>query len=273
MGARGWDNYSWHTDLPPGHPMVTGQQTVDFDLCNVEHCNLAICWGMNWITTKMPDAHWLTEARLKGTKVVVISAEYSATANKADEVVIVRPGTTPALALGIAQVMMDEGLYDSAYVRANTDLPLLVRLDDGQLLRAADVFPGYRPAELENNIVLAKAGGPKPAVHKQPGPVVSEAAAMAMADGVRRALGADVGLATTGVAGPTEQEGQPVGTVFLGLALGDRVEAQHVRLPGDRERVRQYSVISLLNLLRRRLLARSGDLDVFEVASRDGRTP
>ena len=83
VGGRGWDNYSWHTDLPPGHPMVTGQQTVDFDLCNVEHAGLAILWGMNWITTKMPDAHWLTEARMKGTRVVVIAAEYSSTACKA----------------------------------------------------------------------------------------------------------------------------------------------------------------------------------------------
>ncbi len=85
------------------------------------------------------------------------------------------------------------------------------------------------------------------------GPVVSEAAAMAMADGVRRLLGADVGLSTTGVAGPTEQEGQPPGTVWLGLAIGDQVDAVHVRLPGDRDRVRQMSVISLVDRLRRRL--------------------
>jgi PncC family amidohydrolase len=87
------------------------------------------------------------------------------------------------------------------------------------------------------------------------GPVVSLAAAAAMAAGVRRLLKADVGLATTGVAGPSEQEGQPVGTVFLGLALGDQVESTVVKLPGDRNRVRQYGVISLLNALRLRLLA------------------
>jgi nicotinamide-nucleotide amidase len=86
------------------------------------------------------------------------------------------------------------------------------------------------------------------------GPVVSEAAAREMADGVRRLLGADVGLATTGVAGPAEQEGHPPGTVWLGVAVGDRVEATLVRLPGDRERVRQMSVISLLDKLRHRLL-------------------
>ncbi|MCP5150410.1 MAG: competence/damage-inducible protein A [Ectothiorhodospiraceae bacterium] len=83
------------------------------------------------------------------------------------------------------------------------------------------------------------------------GPVVTADCAKAMADGVRRLLGADVGLATTGVAGPDEQEGQPVGTVWLGVAVGDEVSAEHQRLPGDRERIRQYAVISLLSALRR----------------------
>ena len=89
-----------------------------------------------------------------------------------------------------------------------------------------------------------------------PGPVVTEEAAMAMADGVRTRLGADVGLATTGVAGPDPQEGVRVGTVFLGMAIGDTVEAQYVRLPGDRERIRQFSCISILNLLRLTLAGR-----------------
>jgi nicotinamide-nucleotide amidase len=87
------------------------------------------------------------------------------------------------------------------------------------------------------------------------GPVVCEVAARAMADGVRRLLGTDVGVATTGVAGPEEQDGHAMGTVFLGLALGEQVEARMVRLPGDPDRIRQYSVISALDLLRRRLLA------------------
>ncbi len=87
------------------------------------------------------------------------------------------------------------------------------------------------------------------------GPVVSETAAKEMADGVRRLLKADVGISTTGVAGPAEQEGQPPGTVWLGLAVGDEVGARRLRLPGDRDRVRQLSVISLMDLLRRQLLA------------------
>jgi nicotinamide-nucleotide amidase len=90
------------------------------------------------------------------------------------------------------------------------------------------------------------------------GPVVSAAAAEAMAEGARRALGSDVGLAVTGVAGPAEQDGQPVGTVFVGLALDDAVESVQLRLPGDRRRVREFSAISALDLLRHRLLAREG---------------
>lgn len=86
------------------------------------------------------------------------------------------------------------------------------------------------------------------------GPVVSDDAARAMALGARRVLDADVALATTGVAGPAEQEGQPVGTVFLGLAMNGSSEAQRVQLPGDRQRIRQYAVISAVNMLRKRLL-------------------
>jgi nicotinamide-nucleotide amidase len=89
--------------------------------------------------------------------------------------------------------------------------------------------------------------------------VVSAECVMQMAEGARRVLGADVGLAVTGVAGPTEQEGQPVGTVYLGVAMpGREPEAVHTRLPGDRLRIRQFSTISLLNLARLRLLDRPG---------------
>ena len=87
------------------------------------------------------------------------------------------------------------------------------------------------------------------------GPVVSAPAAAAMAEGVRVRLGADVGIAVTGVAGPAEQEGQPVGTVYLGVAVGEVGEAVGTRLPGDRQRIREFSTISVLNLLRERLLA------------------
>ncbi len=85
------------------------------------------------------------------------------------------------------------------------------------------------------------------------GPVVSPEAAMAMAEGVVRLLGADIGLSVTGVAGPEEQDGQRAGTVFVGLAIGGTLEHVALRLPGDRPRVRAYSAISALDALRRTL--------------------
>lgn len=88
--------------------------------------------------------------------------------------------------------------------------------------------------------------------------VVSEACAIEMAEGARRVLRADVGLAVTGVAGPDPQDGQPVGTVCLAVALPDRAtEAVSIRLPGDRDRIQQYATITAMNLLRTRLDATS----------------
>ena len=87
------------------------------------------------------------------------------------------------------------------------------------------------------------------------GPVVSEAAARQMAHGVRDRLGADVGLALTGVAGPDEQDGQPVGTLWVGMVGPGFDEVRHARLPGQREQMRQFSVITSLGFLRSHLVA------------------
>ena len=90
------------------------------------------------------------------------------------------------------------------------------------------------------------------------GPVVSAEAACAMAEGARTALGADVGLSVTGVAGPETQDGQAIGTVFLGVARdGHEAVAHQLRVPGDRPRIRQFAAISALDLLRRELKASS----------------
>ncbi len=86
--------------------------------------------------------------------------------------------------------------------------------------------------------------------------VVSEEAVKQMAEGAQRVLGADVAIAVTGVAGPDEQDGQPVGTVWYGIAVpGHETTAITARLPFDRERIRQFSTITLLNSLRMRLLS------------------
>ncbi|HJL82454.1 MAG TPA: competence/damage-inducible protein A [Acidimicrobiales bacterium] len=90
------------------------------------------------------------------------------------------------------------------------------------------------------------------------GPVVSEEAVVAMATGVCRVLSADVSVAVTGVAGPDPQDGQEPGTVWMATCVDGEVEAVRILFPFDRTRTRQFTVISVLNLLRLRLLARRG---------------
>ena len=87
-----------------------------------------------------------------------------------------------------------------------------------------------------------------------PGPVVSESAAREMARGVRAHLRTDIGLSLTGVAGPEEQDGQPVGTLWVGLSCADGTErAMTITLPATRDQMRQFSVISALDFLRKYL--------------------
>jgi nicotinamide-nucleotide amidase len=87
------------------------------------------------------------------------------------------------------------------------------------------------------------------------GPVISEDTARAMALGVRETVGSSLGLALTGVAGPTEQEGARVGTLCIAVAMPDgAASSTTVMLPGDRQTMRELAVISALNYLRQLLL-------------------
>ena len=82
---------------------------------------------------------------------------------------------------------------------------------------------------------------------------VSEEASIALAEEARSMFSADVGIATTGIGGPDEAGDLPPGTSCLAVVTAEATRATTVRLPGDRERVRQFSAISLLDLLRRNL--------------------
>ena len=78
---------------------------------------------------------------------------------------------------------------------------------------------------------------------------VHEDVARQMAVGVRTALGADVGVATTGVAGPDPQDGQPVGTVFVAAARDGEVAVRRLALAGDRRGIRHEAVAAALDLV------------------------
>ena len=79
--------------------------------------------------------------------------------------------------------------------------------------------------------------------------VVSAECAEQMAAGARRLLGADWALSTTGVAGPDEQEGQPVGTVYVGVAGPDGVGSVRLALEGDRFEIRRATCAAAVELL------------------------
>jgi DMSO reductase family type II enzyme molybdopterin subunit len=104
--------------------------------------DLILAWGANPVYTQIPNAHFLTEARYQGAELVCIAPDYSATARHADRWIPVKPGGDAALALGMAHVILAEGLVDRDFVAEQTDLPLLVREDSRTFLRAAALDPG-----------------------------------------------------------------------------------------------------------------------------------
>lgn len=79
------------------------------------------------------------------------------------------------------------------------------------------------------------------------GPIHGDVAA-AMAMGVREKCGADLGMATTGVAGPDGQDGHPPGEVFIAVAHGVGVEIRGLSLTGDRAAIRAATVVATLEL-------------------------
>ncbi len=156
VGSRAFDNYAWHTDLPPGHPMVTGQPDgrlrplrggeLEADRADRDELDLHE-------DARRPLARRRAPARARGS--IVISADYMPTANKADEFMIIRPGTDAALFLGVARELIAGDLYDREAVVQRTDLPLLVRMDTGDLPPARTTSsPATGRPSSTNNIVL-----------------------------------------------------------------------------------------------------------------------
>jgi nicotinamide-nucleotide amidase len=82
---------------------------------------------------------------------------------------------------------------------------------------------------------------------------VCEPVAAQLADGIRHLLGCAVGVSTTGVAGPEPADGQPVGTVFVGVSGPWGILVERLALTGDREQIRAASVLAAVNLLGRAL--------------------
>jgi nicotinamide-nucleotide amidase len=153
---------------------------------------------------------------------------------------------------------LDGVVHDLLLARGQT-VAVAESLTGGLLGAALTARPGSSASYRGGVVVYAtdlkrSLAGVAPEVLEQHG-VVSEQTALALATGARERLGADWGLAVTGVAGPDEQEGQLVGTVFVGVAGPDGGRVKRLRVPGDRERVRSITVTQAMDQLRRHLLA------------------
>ncbi|TQQ80100.1 nitrate reductase subunit alpha [Halonotius roseus] len=141
LGGVAHSFYDWYSDLPPGQPITWGTQTDNAESADWYHADYIIAWGSNINVTRIPDAKYFLDAAYNGTKRVGIFTDYSQTAIHCDDWLSPDAGSDPALALGMAQTIVSEGLYDEAHLKEQTDMPLLVREDTGKFLRASEV-PG-----------------------------------------------------------------------------------------------------------------------------------
>ena len=142
IGATHTDVQSEINDFNPGVYTTFGR----FDPCPSNddwfHSKLLLIWANNPAYSSIPTFHYIAEARYNGGEVVVIAPDYSPSAIHADYHLAVRIGSDAALALSMCRVIIDEGLMDKAFVAEQTDLGLLVRVDNGRFLRQSDVQEG-----------------------------------------------------------------------------------------------------------------------------------
>ncbi len=126
-------------DAALGAVQTWGMGFVDGTADDWMHAHTIVVWCMNPSYTRIPEAHFLWEARYHGSQLVVITPDYNATAMHADLWLNPKVGTDAALALAMAQVIVAEGLYKADYIKEQTDLPFLVRSDTARFLREQDL--------------------------------------------------------------------------------------------------------------------------------------
>jgi anaerobic selenocysteine-containing dehydrogenase len=109
---------------------------------DIEHSGLMILWGYNPSFTRLSHATAIVAALKRGMRLIVVDPRHVGLASKADVWLRVRPGTDGALALGIANLMIERGWYDRDFIRDWSNGPHLVRADTGRLLTERDLDPG-----------------------------------------------------------------------------------------------------------------------------------
>ncbi|MCL2514468.1 MAG: nitrate reductase subunit alpha [Microbacteriaceae bacterium] len=145
--------YDWYADLPVASPQVFGDQTDVPESGDWWDATYLMMWGSNVPVTRTPDAHWMSEVRYRGTKVVTVSPDYADNTKFADTWLPAQAGTDAALAMAMGHVILRENFVEQRvpffedYVSQYTDLPFLVTLETradgsvvpGKFLTAADL--------------------------------------------------------------------------------------------------------------------------------------
>ncbi len=161
LGAANIEGWAGVGDMPMGCVQTWGMFNCEGTSDDWFHSDYIIVWSGNPVYTRIPEMHYMTEARYRGAKLVVIAPDYSATAIHADRWLNPRVESDPALALSMAQVLISEGLINADYVREQTDLPFLTLRESGLFLRESDVKKGGRDNvfyiwdEAKGKVVLA----------------------------------------------------------------------------------------------------------------------
>ncbi len=139
IGATTLDEWAGVGDLPMGAIQTWGLFNADGTSDDWFNAETILVWLGNPVYTRVPDVHFMWEARYHGAQVVTIAPDYNATAVHSDLWVNPRVGTDAALALALCQVIVEEGLHKERYVQEQTDLPFLVREDNRRFLRQSDL--------------------------------------------------------------------------------------------------------------------------------------
>jgi nitrate reductase alpha subunit len=126
--------YDWYCDLPPASPQTWGEQTDVPESADWYNSTFIMAWGSNVPQTRTPDAHFFTEVRYKGAKIVSITPDYAEVSKLGDLWLHPKQGTDAALAMAMGHVILKEfhldqpSAYFQDYARRYTDLPMLVKL-------------------------------------------------------------------------------------------------------------------------------------------------
>src|SRR5690606_1613604 len=160
LGGEMLSFYDWYADLPPASPQIWGEQTDVPESSDWYNAGYLMMWGSNVPMTRTPDAHFMTEVRYKGTKVVSVAPDYAENVKFADNWLAPHPGTDAALAQAMTHVILDE-FYQKRqepmfinYAKQFTDMPFMILLDPhedtlkgGRFLRASDLGDTSEHAE------------------------------------------------------------------------------------------------------------------------------